>query len=75
MYKKVIPGLFLTLFAVSAFASAPDFEKVDADQDGAVSQAEATAMGMDEELFVKADVNQDKQLSPEEYQVFMEPKG
>lgn len=77
MYKKLLTGLLLTLIAVPAFAAAPSaFEKIDANKDGAISRSEAIAAGMSEKDFAQADVNHDKQLSPDEYKVFTEqPKG
>ncbi len=78
MYKKMLTGLLLTLIAVPAFAAAPSaaFEKIDANKDGAISRSEAIAAGMSEKDFAQADVNHDKQLSPDEYKVFTEqPKG
>ena len=67
MLKKVIPAILVSLFAVSAFAAAPTFKTIDADQDGALSNTEAQAAGIGKELFVKADANADGKLSPEEY--------
>ena len=75
MYNKLISGLFLTLFAVSAFAAAPAFEEVDADQDGAISGSEATAAGISVEAFVQADVDKDKQLRIDEFTVFTAPEN
>ena len=67
MLKKVIPTILVSLFAVSAFAAAPTFKSIDADQDGMLSKGEAQAAGISKELFIKADANADGKLSPEEY--------
>ena len=52
MYKKMMPGLFIALFAVSAFASSPVFEEVDADKNGSFSQNETSAAGVSDESSV-----------------------
>lgn len=67
MVKKVIPTILVSLFAVSAFAGAPTFKALDADQDGMLSKGEAQAAGISKELFVKTDADADGKLSPQEY--------
>ena len=68
MYKKyIIPGLFLTLIAVPAFASAPGFDLIDADRDGAISRTEATTAGITTELFTQFDLDENFKLSMDEY--------
>lgn len=52
-------------FAGAALAAGPSFDQVDADRDGKISKAEATAVkGLD---FAKADVNKDGSLDRSEY--------
>jgi hypothetical protein len=74
MYKKVLPGLFLALIAVPAFA-APAFEVLDSDSDGVISQSEARTAGISKELFVKFDLDKDATLNADEYKALVKSVG
>ncbi|NOQ45117.1 MAG: EF-hand domain-containing protein [Desulfobulbaceae bacterium] len=67
MYKQVLTGLAITLIAASAHAGTPAMEQVDTDKDGIISTAEAATAGISEEIFLKADMNQDGKLDAGEY--------
>lgn len=72
MCKKVVFGFFLAFIAVPAFASAPAFEKIDTDKDGAISADEATTAGISKELFTKFDLDKSSTLSVDEYKALMD---
>ncbi len=66
MMRPLIAGMFLAMFSGAALAAPPAFEEVDANGDGAISMAEASAVeGLD---FRQADTNQDGALSKKEYE-------
>ena len=67
MHKTVISALAFSFFAATAFAAAPAFEEVDANQDGAVSLEEAAAVGISKDMFAKLDADQNGVLSMDEY--------
>lgn len=75
MTKKLVTGLFLALIAVPAFAAAPAFDKIDADQDGSISQSEASTAGISAELFAQFDADKDSKLSMDEYQALADQNG
>ena len=67
---KYILSLAVALaFAISAQATEDKkrFVEADGDQDGLVSQEEASAVGISEAKFKKIDKNQDGKLSRDEY--------
>ena len=72
MCKKVVLGFFLALVAVPAFASAPAFEMIDSDKDGAISESEATTAGISKELFAKFDLDKNSTLNVDEYKALAE---
>ncbi len=71
MNRILLSGMLLGFLAVSANASAPDFTDIDADKDGFLSQTEAFAVGISEQLFAKFDLDRDQQLNPEEYNLLI----
>ena len=75
MYKHLLTGLLLAVFAVPAFASIPAFTEVDADKDGAVTQSEAVMAGISKSLFAKLDQDKNSILSAEEYKVLTDTQG
>ncbi len=65
--KKIIPAALLTLIATAALAMAPSFTDVDTNKDGAISAAEAEAVGISQELFSKADADHSGTLNMDEF--------
>ena len=72
MSKKGVLGLVFALIAVPAFASAPAFEKIDTDKDGAISESEATTVGISKKLLAKFDLDKNATLNVDEYNSLME---
>ncbi len=70
MYR-VIPALLLSLIAVTAFAAAPAFDKIDANKDGALSVKEAASAGISKKMFTNADLDHDQKLNMDEYKALM----
>ncbi len=65
MNKKILVTLALAALSGAAFAAAPEFTAVDANQDGMISAEEGQAAGMD---ITGADANQDGSLDAAEYE-------
>lgn len=66
MKKVLLPAALLALASGFAWAQAPSFEEVDANQDGMISSEEAAMVeGLD---ISSADTDADGSLSMEEYQ-------
>ncbi len=74
MFKKVLPTIVFSLFAVSAFANVPAFADLDTNHDGALSKSEADAAGISKELFTKADADMNGTLSEDEYATLVTDK-
>ncbi len=67
MYKIMAFSLFLIFIAVPAFATAPGFDLIDMNDDGAISRHEATTAGITTELFMRFDFDENFKLSTDEY--------
>jgi len=74
MFKKVIPTIMFSVFAVAAFANAPAFGDLDTNKDGALSKSEAATAGISEELFTKADADMNGMLNEDEYATLVTAK-
>ncbi len=69
--SRVIPALLLSLIAVTAFAAAPAFDKIDVNKDGALSASEAAAAGISKKMFASADLDHNQKLNMDEYKALM----
>lgn len=69
--SRVIPALLLSLIAVTAFAAAPAFDKIDVNKDGALSASEAAAAGISKKMFAGADLDHNQKLNMDEYKALM----
>ena len=71
MKTRLLPALLLSVVAVTAFAAAPAFEKIDADRDGSLSVSEAASAGISKKMFAQADLDHDQKLNVDEYNALM----
>ncbi|WP_102046939.1 calcium-binding protein [Desulfocurvibacter africanus] len=67
--KSILVALFATTLLVSTVYAAKNFEGVDADKDGKVTQSEVQQAGLtlDKDTFTKADADGDGTLNADEF--------